>query len=237
MRHRPQPDPPRLRRWKCRHVYHVYQRGSQRQNVFLSPTHLLRYLSRLDQLARRYHVRIHAFCLMSNHVHFLLEPLRKGAISRLMQLLQSDHARYINGLHHTEGHLWRHHFHAIPITDHTQYCNTLLYIEQNPTKANSHKQPHLYPNSSAPAHHAPTPISSHTHKKQKVQIKLHLDRWRKEFQIPPQGPTLWDTWLQSPRQATFLQDLASKLGKPPQPASPLPLPDALTLNATQARGG
>ena len=228
---RPQPDPPRLRKWKCRHVYHVYQRGSQRQNTFHSPTHLLLYLNRLDLLARRYKVRIHAFCLMSNHVHFMLEPLRRGAISRLMQHLQSFHARYMNGLSGTEGHLWRNHFHAIHIEGKAQYCNTLLYIEQNPTQANLTQQPHLYPYSSAAAHVANEPIYNLTHKKQKAQVKLYLDRWRQEFEITP--TTDWAAWLRSPRQATYLADLAKFIGAPPQKATPLPAP---TQTALRARG-
>ena len=220
---RPQPDPPRLRRFKCRHCYHVYQRGSQRQNVFLQPAHLLLYLLRLDLLARRYKVRIHAFCLMSNHVHFLFEPQRKGGISKLMQHLQSHHARYMNGLKHTQGHLWRNHFHAKPIADSAQYCATLLYIEQNPTAASMTQQAHLYPYSSAAAHLANNPVLTVQHKHLKAEVTLYLDRWRKEFKITPE--TNWATWLYSPRQATFLQDLAPWLGSPPLKPISLAKPD------------
>ena len=230
---RPQPDPPRLRRFKCRHVFHVYQRGSQRQNVFGQPAHLLLYLNRLDHLARRYKVRIHAFCLMSNHVHFMFEPLRKGAISKLMQHLQSYHARYINGLNHTCGHLWRNHFHAKPITSSAQYCDTLLYIEHNPTAASMTKQAHLYPYSSAQAHLANDPLYNLKHKSQRATITLYLDRWRKEFSLPATGPTRWNTWLRNPRQASFLQDVAGLIGQPPPQPNPLPLP-VDTAKATAA---
>ena len=217
----PHADPPRLRQWKCRQTYHVYQRGSQRQNVFHQPQHLLLYLDRLDLLARRYKVRIHAFCLMSNHVHFLFEPLRKGAISRLMQHLQSYHARYMNGLKGTEGHLWRNHFHSKHIKDSAQYCATLLYIEQNPTAANIAKQAHLYPYSSAAAHQANDPILTLRHKHHQAKVKLYLKRWQQEFQVDEN--TNWATWLYSPRQATYLQDIAQTIGKPPQRATALPL--------------
>lgn len=218
---RPQPDPPRLRQWKCRQVYHVYQRGSQRQNTFHKPEHLILYLDRLDVLARRYRVRIHAFCLMSNHVHFMFEPLRRGAISRLMQHLQSQHARYMNGLKGTEGHLWRNHFHAKHIANSVQYCATLLYIEQNPSAANAYKQAHLYPYSSAQAHVANDAIYTIAHRHHRARVKLYLDRWRREFEIDPQ--TNWATWLRSPRQAIFLQDIARFVGKPPQTAITPPL--------------
>ncbi len=222
-------NPPRLRNFKCRHVYHVYQRGSQRQNTFRSPTHLLNYLDRLDTLARRCKVRIHAFSLMSNHVHFLFEPQRKGAISRLMQHLQSQHARYMNGLDGTEGHLWRHHFHAKPVQGRAEYRQTLLFVEQEPTTANPTQQAHRYAYSSAAAHVANEPILTVIHKKQRVRVKLYLDRWRKEFEITPESN--WAAWLQRPRQADYLKDLAAWIGKRPGPTIRLTPPDHLAFSA------
>jgi REP element-mobilizing transposase RayT len=224
-----QPDPPRIRNFKCRQVYHVYQRGSQRQNTFHKPDHLLLYLDRLDLLARRYKVRIHAFCLMSNHVHFMFEPLRRGAVSRLMQHLQSYHARYMNSLKGTEGHLWRNHFHAKHLKSSAQYRNTLLYIEQNPTAAGVARQAHLYPYSSAPAHAAEDPVYRLTHRHREIQVRLYLDRWRKEFDVAED--TDWASWLRSPRLASHLQEVARLIGKPPQPAVTLPEPSSLAITA------
>jgi len=229
------PDPPRLRHWKCRQVYHVYQRGSHRQTVFENPAQLVLYLDRLDRLARRCKVRIHAFALMSNHVHFMFEPLRRGAISRLMQHLQSSHARFVNGLHQTVGHLWHHHFHAKLIKNNAQYCDTLLYIEKNPVVANMRKQAHLYAYSSAAAHVANEAIYRVRHRKFSAEVRLYLDRWRKEFQIPKAGPSLWANWLINPRQASHLQDILANIGKPPAAAKNLAEPASLPLAAT-ARG-
>ena len=220
---KPQPDPPRVRNWKCRQVYHVYQRGSQRHRTFLRPVDSVLYLDRLDLLARRYKVRIHAFCLMSNHVHFMLEPLRKGAISRLMQHLQSQHARYMNGLNNrTQGHLWHHHFHAKLIKNQAQYCETLLYIERNPTAAQLEKHAHLYDFSSAKAHTANQPLLTVTHKKIKATIRLYLDRWRKEFAFTADETPNWPAWLASRRNATHARDYASLLGKN------IPIPTGMT---------
>jgi len=237
---RPQPDPPRVRKWKCRQVYHVYQRGSQRQSTFIRPADSILYLDRLDVLARRYKVRIHAFCLMSNHVHFMLEPLRRGAISRLMQFLQSQHARYINGLNHTAGHLWHHHFHAKLIKNRSQYCETLLYIERNPVVGNPYKHAHLYAYSSAAAHAANQPLVTITHKRHRAQVKLYLDRWRKEFEFPETGSVDWPAWLRSPRNATHARDVASLMGKTrnhPQSIPPASANScAIVVRAATARG-
>ena len=216
--------PPRLRSFKCRQVYHVYQRGSQRQRVFDSKAQLVHYLDRLDTLARRCQVRIHAFCLMSNHVHFMFEPLRKNAISRLMQHLQSHHARFMNGLRRTDGHLWRHHFQAKHIDSSAQYQATLLYIEQNPVKAGMCQKAHRYAFSSAVAHTANQPIYTLARHEREAQVRLYLDRWRKEFANFPGesgpgesndvSPIDWPTWLRSPSDATQQQDLAEFTGQP-----------------------
>lgn len=211
--------PPRLRSFKCRQVYHVYQRGSQRQRVFDSKAQLVHYLDRLDTLARRYKVRIHAFCLMSNHVHFMFEPLRKGAISRLMQHLQSHHARFMNGLRRTDGHLWRNHFQAKQIDSSAQYQATLLYIEQNPVKAGMCQKAHRYAFSSAVAHTANEPIYTLARHEREAQVRLYLDRWRKEFASSADEsggvkPIDWPTWLRSPSDATQQEDLAKFTGQP-----------------------
>ncbi len=200
---------PRIRHWKCRQVFHVYQRGSRRQPTFLRPSDYILYLDRLDVLARRYKVRIHAFCLMPNHVHFLLEPLRRGAISRLMQHLQSQHARYMHRLSQTAGHLWHHHFRAKLITSTTQYCETLLYIERNPTADRPERHAHLYPYSSAAAHHANQPHATITGKRHHATVKLYLDRWRQEFGFTAHDDTHWSGWLVSVRVATHARDLAT----------------------------
>jgi len=151
-----QPDPPRLRNWKCRQVYHVYQRGSRRQNTFLNPMDSVLYLDKLDVFARRYKVRIHCFCLMSNHVHFMLEPLRKGAISRLMQHLQSQYARHVHHRLNTQGHLWHHHFHAKLIRSETQRGQTRE--KSPPLRLFECQSPYRQP---APAHRYTQEIQSH----------------------------------------------------------------------------
>jgi REP element-mobilizing transposase RayT len=227
--------PPRLRAFKCGHVYHVYQRASQRQRVFDSQAQLVYYLDRLDILARRYQVRIHAFCLMSNHVHFMFEPTRKKhGISRLMQHLQSYHARFVNGLRRTDGHLWRHHFHAKPIKSPGQYRNTLLYIEQNPVAAGLCERAHKYPFSSAIAHTSDNPMYSIARHEYAANVKLYLDRWRKEFE----QPTDWPASLRGPCDTTDddPQDIGGHPLLPPHRATPIPPRTVPGVRHALARG-
>jgi len=230
------PAPPRLRDWHVRQVYHVYQRGSRRQRVFHSRAQLIGYLNQFDRLARRLRVRVHAFCLMSNHVHFLLEPLTKWGISRLMQHLQSHYARKVHQAKGLTGHLWRHHFHAKPIQSPAQYRATLLYIEQNPTAANLVKKAHRYDYSSAPAHATQQTHHRLKHHHHRCEVRLYLARWRKEF---PDHKN-WAAWLRSPRDAGHqaeLKEIERILGTDrvqKTPTFPLPQPQPPTAEAATA---
>ena len=160
--------------------------------------------SALPWLARRYRVRVHAFCLMSNHVHFVLEPLRKWGISQLMQHLQSQFARGVHQAMGVDGHMWRNHFHCKHIKTARQYRNTILYVEQNPTAAGIAKKAHLYEYSSAPAHCANQAIYTLRHHHHQAQVKLYLTRWRKEFPTFPD----WPNWLRAPRDAAHQAEIA-----------------------------
>lgn len=216
------------RNFKCRQCYHVYQRGNRRQTVFHNQAQLLSYANRLNRLARRYKVRIHCFCLMSNHVHFILEPLRKRAISNLMRDLQSQHAREVLQSQRTDGHLWKHHFGAIALSP-SHYRAALLYIEQNPVRAGMCRRAQDYPYSSAAAHLANSPLTEISHRKGFAQVNLYLGRWQKEF-APPGQAVDWQHWLTRPVDAAHKQDLAlvTKILGPdritPVPCHALPLP-------------
>ena len=197
------PAPPRKRDFHVREVYHIYQRGSRQQTVFRTRAQLVGYLDHFDRLARRYRVRVHAFCLMSNHVHFVLEPLQKWGISQVMQHLQSHYARKIHQAMGTTGHLWRNHFHCKHVTSASHYRSTILYVEQNPATARMCKKAHLYDYSSAPAHTANAPYHRLKQGHLKCEVRLYLTRWRKEFPAHHD----WANWLRSPRDAAHKAEL------------------------------
>lgn len=64
---------------------HVVQRGNDRQPCFFEETDYLRYLQELKELALRRHCAVHAYVLMTNHVHLLLTPTDSGQMAALMQ--------------------------------------------------------------------------------------------------------------------------------------------------------
>jgi putative transposase len=107
---------PLLRRhWVRRRIYHIYQRSSRQQILFSCVREYREYVDRLFSLARRYRVRIHAYCLLPREVRLLAEPLDEWSISDLMQQLQSGYARWLHERLDTDGHLWKHKFGAVHV--------------------------------------------------------------------------------------------------------------------------
>ena len=188
----------RRRNWRCGEVYHVYQRGNYRQDVFTSDVQRLIYLQRLDRLAQRYFVRVHAFALMSNHVHFLVEASRNDGISRFMQQLQAFHARWLHSLQERDGHLWKNRFRVKRIKSPRHYRDALLYIERNPLAAVMVRRAEQYTYSSAAAHAANSPTAIIGEGVNQAIVHLHLDRWHREC-----DPSRWAHWLNNPKSAAL----------------------------------
>ena len=66
--------------------YHVVQRGNNREACFIEPENYQFYLVLWEELARRYGVSVHAYGLMTNHMHFLVTPQRYSAVSSTMKV-------------------------------------------------------------------------------------------------------------------------------------------------------
>lgn len=106
------------------------------------------YLSKLEEYADKLKVAVHAFVLMTNHVHLLLTPEYVGAVSRLIQSLGRYYVRYINHKYNRTGTLWEGRYKSTLI-DSEQYLLTVSrYIELNPVRAEMVEQPGEYPWSS-----------------------------------------------------------------------------------------
>ena len=97
--------------------------------------------------AKSYGVTIHNYCLMSNHYHILLE-IHQENLSRFMRQLNMNYAIYFNKKYRRVGHLWQGRFKSWYVTDEAYLYTLMLYIEQNPLKANMVKTLEAYPYSS-----------------------------------------------------------------------------------------
>ncbi len=85
---------------------HVVQRGNDRQPCFFADADRQRYLQDLKEIALREGCAVHAYVLMTNHVHLLMTPTGSGQIARLMQALGRRYVRYVNDRYHRTGTLW-----------------------------------------------------------------------------------------------------------------------------------
>src|SRR5215470_6464082 len=83
--------------------HHIIQRGNNRQAVFVDAADHQRYLALLQESAAAQSVAIHAYVLMTNHVHLLVTPESPGGVSRMMQALGRRYVRWFNDRHSRTG--------------------------------------------------------------------------------------------------------------------------------------
>ncbi len=114
---------------------HVIQRGNNRGPCFFSEQDYQRYLEDLRHASTKFKCRIHAYVLMTNHVHLLVTPMVDFGISQMMQALGRRYVRYINQTYLRTGTLWEGRYKS-SLVDAEQYLLTCMrYIELNPVRA------------------------------------------------------------------------------------------------------
>ncbi len=127
---------------------HVFQRGNNRGDCFFSDTDRRAYLRWLKDYSDRFGVAIHAWVLMTNHVHLLLTPAVPADASRLMQALGRRYVGHVNHDHNRTGTLWEGRFRACPVHAESYFLNCMRYIELNPVRCGMVDDPGDYPWSS-----------------------------------------------------------------------------------------
>lgn len=123
---------------------HVIQRGNNRQPCFAATSDYLFYLECVRSASRRYGCTVHAYVLMTNHVHLLMTPLQQGTISRCMQHIGRRYVQYFNFCYRRTGTLWEGRYKA-SLVDMERYVLTCYrYIEMNPVRAGMVANPSEY---------------------------------------------------------------------------------------------
>ena len=124
--------------------YHVIQRGNNRNDCFIAETDYQIYLEYLQDACRRYRVALHAYVLMTNHVHLLMTPDESCGISRVMQSLGRRYVQHFNTRYRRTGTLWESR-HKSSLVDADRYFLTCMrYIELNPIRAQMVQHPRDY---------------------------------------------------------------------------------------------
>jgi putative transposase len=123
---------------------HIIQRGNNREATFFSEQDYRFYLECLSDAASKYRVEVHAYVLMTNHVHLLMTPLAKESISLVMQSVGRRYVQYVNSGYRRTGTLWESRHKASVVDAESYLLSCYRYIEMNPVYANMVKHPAEY---------------------------------------------------------------------------------------------
>ena len=127
---------------------HVVQRGNNRNACFFSDSDRLAYLRLLAESAAEAGCQVHAYCLMTNHVHMLLTPREQGACALMMKRLGQQYVQHVNRIHGRTGTLWEGRFRSSVVASGHYALACHRYIERNPVRARLVERPGDYPWSS-----------------------------------------------------------------------------------------
>lgn len=127
---------------------HLVQRGVDRAACFFETSDFVRYLHFLLHATRTERCRIHAYCLMSNHVHLLVTPDGEGACARFMKVVHQRHTQHVNRVHKRTGTLWEGRYRSNVVFSARYVLACYRYIELNPVRARLVRHPADYPWSS-----------------------------------------------------------------------------------------
>ncbi len=127
---------------------HLVQRGRSREPVFFENNDYHAYLNWLKTAGERYDCAIHAYVLMTNHIHILATPKDQQGISRMMQYVGRHYVPYLNDTYGTSGSIWEGRYKASLISDEQYLFACMRYIELNPVRAEMVGRPGDYPWSS-----------------------------------------------------------------------------------------
>lgn len=123
---------------------HLVHRGNNRRDCFLTARDYRVYLLALEEYSRRYSVSIHAYVLMTNHIHLLVTPENRTGVSRMMQQIGRKYVSYFNDTHERTGTLWEGRFRSTVVLADEHLLACYRYIELNPVRASLVSNPAQY---------------------------------------------------------------------------------------------
>lgn len=115
-------------------LYHITSRGNNRENIYYDDEDRGDFLEILSEVCQRYHWLCHAYCLMSNHYHLLVETV-SPTLSKGMHYLNGVYTHHYNMRHHHIGHLFQGRFKAILVEKEGYLLELARYIVLNPVRA------------------------------------------------------------------------------------------------------
>lgn len=127
------------------HPHHIIQRGHNRQPVFACNNDCRAYLKNLREWKQVYGCQVYAYCLMTNHVHLVVDPGGDSrALGLLMKRVAGRYTRLVNTLERRTGSLWEGRFKSSPIQTDSYLLACTRYVELNPVRAGMVSHPGEY---------------------------------------------------------------------------------------------
>ncbi len=129
-------------------VFHILTRGNNKQAIFHDKSDFDYYKDVLRKIREDQPFRLYHWCLMSNHVHLIIEANPETDLSRMMKRLNLSYYAYYKRKYDYAGHFWQDRFKSLLIDTDSYLLACALYIERNPVRARLVKSAREYPNSS-----------------------------------------------------------------------------------------
>jgi putative transposase len=127
--------------------YHVTARGNERKPVFFASSDYRRFKEYLKEAQDKHHCLLHAYVLMTNHYHLLIET-PEGNLGRVMHFINASYTNHFNRKHQRSGHLFQGRYKAILVDKDNYLLQLSLYLHLNPVRAGVVSRPEAYPYSS-----------------------------------------------------------------------------------------
>jgi len=129
-------------------TYHIIQRGNNKQPLFKATKDYIKFISLIKKYKDKYNFKLYNYCLMENHVHFLMKALKKEELAKLTQGIFQSYSLYYKGKYNYLGHLYQGRYKSLIVEKDEYLLECARYIEINPLKANIVKILKDYPWSS-----------------------------------------------------------------------------------------
>jgi putative transposase len=130
------------------HAHHVVIRGNNREPIFIADEDYKFYLEKLKLACEKHLCDVHAYVLMTNHVHLLITPHKEDSIAKVMQMVGRYYVQYFNYCYRRTGTLWEGRYKSTVIDSDRYALICYRYIELNPVRAGMVEEPADYPWSS-----------------------------------------------------------------------------------------
>jgi putative transposase len=176
------------KQWSPGSMYHITARGNRRYSIFRTNTDRLKYLRILEDAREKYPFILHSYCLMTNHIHLLLET-KEHPPGKIIHHIHYRYARYFNKKNGFSGHLFEGRYKSVLIRNSKQMMDTSCYIHLNPVKAGITSKPEEYRWSSYKAfvtnqsnkHVHTDRILAHTNNGSKSHYKFYVEMKHHQF--------------------------------------------------------